>query len=246
MDRIHIAACDDDPGILDVYSYLIAECFLYHNISASIEKFTDPLKLPDAVKNSDFELLFLDIDMPGVDGITLAKRLRASGVDIDIIYVSSKEELVFKVFDIQPYSFIRKNKFLEEIAGVVRSYVKSRESGEKRHFVIQQRSGDILTLDLNKTLYFEGEGKNQKAYMFMNSTPLLVQSSMKELEERLAGNGFIRVHKGFLVNYQFIDSIKNSNVILTNGGTVPISRRNVNQVKEQYLNLMKWDKRSVG
>ena len=82
--------------------------------------------------------------------------------------------------------------------------------------------------------------------MFMNSTPLLVQSSMKELEERLAGNGFIRVHKGFLVNYQFIDSIKNSNVILTNGGTVPISRRNVNQVKEQYLNLMKWDKRSVG
>ncbi len=64
---------------------------------------------------------------------------------------------------------------------------------------------------------------------------------MKELEENLAEKGFIRVHKGFLVNYQYIDTITNTAVILTDGQEVPLSRRSINDVKRRYLNLMKWD-----
>lgn len=111
--------------------------------------------------------------------------------------------------------------------------------------MLEQKSGDILTLDLNKTLYIEGDGKKHNAYLFMKESPLQIKSSMKELDDRLSEKGFIRVHKGFLVNYQFINSIKNNNVILTNGNEIPISRRNVNAVKEKYLNLMKWDRHTV-
>lgn len=245
MKKLHIAACDDNPEMLELLSCLISERFLYHNIITKIDKFSDPLQLCNALSNDDYDLLFLDIDMPKIDGITLAKNIRERGSRIDIIYISNKEELVFKTFDVQPFSFIRKSRFFEEIGGIVRSYVKKRESDENRILVLEQKSGDILTLDLNKTLYIEGDGKNQNAYLFMKESPLQIKSSMKELDDRLSEKGFIRVHKGFLVNYQFINSIKNNNVILTNGNEIPISRRNVNAVKEKYLNLMKWDKHTV-
>jgi len=239
MDKLYIAACDDEPEILDVFARLIRECFAYHNIQVTVDKYNDPIALIKGIKSRSYDLLFLDIDMPHVDGITLAKGIRDAGIRIDIIYVSNKEELVFKVFDIQPYGFIRKSRFFEEIAGVVRSYIKSRDTADKRRLVIEQKSGDILSLDLNKVLYFEGEGKNQKAYLFMNDSPLQIRSSMKELEAKLDDKGFIRVHKGYLVNYQFIDSIKNNTVFLSNGFSIPISRRNVNDVKLRYLTLMK-------
>ena len=241
MKKLRVAACDDEPELLEIYARYIAECFAYHNITATVERFSDPLFLKRTMEQTTYDLLFLDIDMPKVDGITLAKELRRTGNNVDIIYISSKEELVFKVFDIQPYSFIRKNRFFEEIAGVVRSYVETHQGGNRRHLIIEQKQGDILTLDLNQTLYFEGDGKNQKAYLFRSDRPITVKSSMRELEEALNDQGFIRIHKGFLVNYQYIDTITGTSVLLTSGQELPLSRRTVNEVKHKYLNLMKWD-----
>jgi DNA-binding LytR/AlgR family response regulator len=101
MDKLYIAACDDEPEILDVFARLIQECFAYHNIQVTVDKYNDPIALIKGIKSRSYDLLFLDIDMPHVDGITLAKGIRDAGIRIDIIYVSNKEELVFKVFDIQ-------------------------------------------------------------------------------------------------------------------------------------------------
>lgn len=124
MKKLHIAACDDNLEMLELLSCLISERFLYHNIITRIDKFSDPLPLCNALGNDDHDLLFLDIDMPKIDGITLAKNIRERGSRIDIIYISNKEELVFKTFDVQPFSFTRKSRFFEEIGGRVRSYVK--------------------------------------------------------------------------------------------------------------------------
>jgi DNA-binding LytR/AlgR family response regulator len=181
MKKLRVAACDDEPELMDIYARYITECFAYHNIKTNVEKFSDPLMLKRRMAETSFDLLFLDIDMPRVDGITLARELRRTGNNVDIIYISSKEELVFKVFDIQPYSLSARTRFLKRLPVVVRSYVETHESGDKHHLIIEQKQGDILTIDLNQTLYFEGDGKNQKGlYVFAATKPLTVKSSMRE------------------------------------------------------------------
>jgi DNA-binding LytR/AlgR family response regulator len=240
MNKLRIAACDDEPEILEGFVYIIKECFAYHNVPVSITKFNDPIVLAKALKNNTFDLLFLDIEMPRINGITLAKKLRELGSSIDIIYVSNKDDLVFKVFDVRPVSFIRKSRFFEEIGGVIRSYVANLSDEDVHKLVLTDKS-EIQTLDLTKILYFEGAGKSQKAFMVDSDKPMEVRSTMQELEEKLGNKGFIRVHRGFLVNYQFIDAIRDSFVVLTTGYDIPLSRRNAHEVKDKFLGYMKWD-----
>lgn len=246
MDKLKIAVCDDEAVVLDMFSQLIAKCFTYHNVITQIEKFTNPAALKRAVGERGFDLLFLDIDMPKIDGITLAKSLRQEGSKIDIVYISSREELVFKVFDVQPYSFIRKSNFFDEIAGVVRSYVAYRKSSEEHRLVVAQGQGEVVVIDLNKTLYFESSGKFQKAFQFRQIEPVTIRYKLRELEERLSKSGFIRVHKGFLVNYQYIKSIGSNEILLTTGGTVPVSRRSVSDVMDRYPSLMDREGNIIG
>lgn len=61
---------------------------------------------------------------------------------------------------------------------------------------------------------------------------------MKDLEEQLADKGFLRIHKGYLVNYRFIRRLKNTEAVLTNGEELPISRLRVQEIRNQYLEFM--------
>ena len=240
MNKLKIAACDDEAEILDGFVYIIRECFAYHNVPAEIDKFTDPVELARSFRVGNYDLLFLDIEMPKVDGIALAKKLREFGSKVDIIYISSKEDMVFKVFDVRPFSFIRKNKFFEEIGGVVRSYIPSRSEKDVNKLVMNTKSG-IVTLDMTNAAYIEGTGKTQTVNFSGGLPPVELKVTMQELENKLADKGFIRVHRGFLVNYKYIASIRDNAVLLTTGGDIPMSRRSVSDVKDRYLGFMKWD-----
>ncbi|MBQ6539518.1 MAG: response regulator transcription factor [Oscillospiraceae bacterium] len=240
MNRLRIAACDDEPEILDGFAYIIRECFAYHNVSVELDKYTDPTALAKAFKVGRYDLLFLDIDMPKINGIALARKLREAGSKVDIIYVSSKENLVFKVFDVHPFSFIRKNKFFEEIGGVIRLYLSNRSDDNINKLVINSKSG-IVAFDLTNAIYIESTGKTQTVYYSGGQPSAEIKVTMQELDEKLTEKGFIRVHRGFLVNYKYIASIKDNMILLTTGGDVPMSRRSAGEVKDRYLRFMKWD-----
>ena len=90
MENLYIAACDDQPEVLDAFIYIIKDNFAKRDINAVIKKFTDPTLMIKALENEYFDLLFLDIEMPQLDGISLARELRKVGNKIDIIFVTHK------------------------------------------------------------------------------------------------------------------------------------------------------------
>ena len=240
MELVKIAACDDQPEILDAFTHIVKGCFTDHDVPVSIRKFSNPIHLMKALETEYFDLLFLDIEMPQLNGIDLAKRLRKVGNKINIIYVSQKDDLVFDVFDVKPFSFIRKKRFVDDISNVIHSYVEEILHDDTHRLVISGGS-NITTIDLNKTVYIEGAGKVQHAYMVGGISPVVIRSTMQELDDKLADKGFIRVQRGFLVNYKYIDSIRENTVTLTTGTSIPISRRLTQTVKDKYLGLIKWD-----
>lgn len=81
--------------------------------------------------------------------------------------------------------------------------------------------------------------KHQKIYMVDEETPLEIRYTIKELENILDEKGFLRVHKGFLVNISYIYRIDDDNVILKNGVKIPVSKRKVGEVRKEYLNKLK-------
>jgi DNA-binding LytR/AlgR family response regulator len=237
MEKLFLAICDDDANILGVVSGAIVSAFRRNGIQAEVELFRRPKDLEFRMREREFELLFLDIDMPGMDGITFAKKLRASNSRTDIIFVSNREDKVFDALRTNPGGFIRKSRFLEDAPAVVDLWVKNRPQEERTKLVVQSRDKTI-TVPLDKTLYIEGSDKAQLLHVAGQAEPIQVRRSMQELEDALSEAGFLRIHKGFLVNYKFIRRLENTEAVLTNGERIPLSRRRVQEIRNQYLSLM--------
>ena len=239
MEPLRIALCDDEPAFRALLRPAVEEAFLHCGEEITVTEAASAAELTLLLGHMSFDLIFLDIDMPGPDGIRFGEKLRADGVQADIIYVSNMEERVYGIFRVHPWSFIRKSRFTAEIGGAAEEYVRTRRE-KSGPLLLQTADGQTFPLDPNGLMYAEAVGKRQKLVFSGQAQPVLVRTSLRELEALLLPRGFIRIHKGFLVNYRFIRKITSRSVLLDSGEDLPVGRDRLNAARERYLSLMKW------
>lgn len=236
--KIKIALCDDDARALPVIAGAAESAFNAQGIQTEIYRFSSGAALLQATERTHFHLLLLDIEMPEMDGIDVGKKLRAIDDDVKIVYVSEAETRVFESFQVQPLGFVRKSNFLNDIAAVVELYVKTSSQEEAGDYLeLSTRSG-LLTLKSKQVRYIEGSRNYQLLYMDGKKEPVEVKMTMERLEAMTAPFGFIRVHKGYLVNYLYIQRVSSGEVTLVDGTEIPIGRSKVGEVKIKYLTLI--------
>lgn len=239
MDHLTIALCDDDSLFRHSMVKTLEQCFASHGISIRTEESGSARELLALMTHRSVDLIFLDIDMPQTDGIALGQQLRTLGCTTDIVYVSNLDERVYEIFSVHPWSYIRKSRFSQELPGVIGEYVWSLRH-RARQLVLQNTDGQVQAFGPEDILFVEAVGKIQKLVLAACDRPFLVRSALHDLEEMLIPLGFIRVHKGFLVNYRCIRKITSRSVILDTGEELPIGRDRLKQARESYLSLMKW------
>lgn len=242
MKHWNVAICDDEKAALSILSGAVINAFRTHDVQTSIVMFANPKLLLNEMRQRQFDLLFLDIDMPGMSGIQLAQQLRSAGNTVDIIYISNREDMVFEALRTGPKGFIRKNRFIQDITGVVDAYFANWQGDKVAvHSLCVKESNSVLNIPLGKLMYIEGSGKQQLAYLAGAQEPVILHRQMQELEEELEKDGFMRIHKGYLVNFRFIRHIGSGEVTLTTGTALPISRRKEQEIRDIYLKLMQDD-----
>ena len=231
--------CDDDTNALPVIAGAVKSAFMARNIRTEVKCFRSGKRLLEALKTEHFHLVLLDIDMPEMDGIETGKQIREKHDDVRIVYVSEAESRVFESFQVQPLGFVRKSNFLNDITAVVQVYIKNamqKEEGDMLEFTTRT---SLLRLKKSAVLYIEGSRNYQVIHMNEDGAKTEeVKMTMEKLEEMLAPKGFIRIHKGFLVNYQYIRRIHTSVVELKDGTELPVGRSKMPEVKAKYLSLL--------
>ncbi len=238
MNRWNIAICDDEEAALSILSSSLQGAFRSHNVEVAIDTYTRPRVMLAQMKSTNYDLLFLDIEMPGLSGIDVAQQLRHDGNLVDIIFISNREDLVFDALRVNPRGFIRKTRFIQDVAGVIDTYFAYRNDKTQEKVLVVRQRDQVLHISLEKLKYIEGSGKKQLAVTVDREEPIEMNKSMQELEEELSGFGFLRIHKGYLVNYRFIRRIGEDEVVLTDDQRLPVSRRKHQEVREQYMEWM--------
>jgi len=221
---------------LEISSGAIVGAFKSHDIEVTVTKFNSPRAFLNEHKKSEFSLYFFDIDMPEMSGVDVALELRKRKDRHDIIFVSSLNEKVFECFAAFPFGFVRKDRYLEDLTNVIKLYVETKYQKKETGKMLEIKSkGETIFLDIGKILYAEGNKNYQVIHRSDLSETYEIRIPMAQLEEKLAEDGFIRIHKGFLVNYRYIRKFSSDSVILSNEEVLPLGRQKKEEVMKLYL-----------
>ncbi len=242
MSRIGI--CDDNLSQLRDLKEIIESSFAKHEGSYKIEAYNDSRVLLHQNSMEPFDALFLDIDMPKLDGFDIAKLLRNNFSHCLIVFVTVHSELVFDSFAFQPFNFIRKNYHIpleESIPPVVDKLVLHLHQDDKvTLFDEYDRMHIVYIRDI---LYLEGD--DHYVIYHLSSTCDINKSRMREKVsnclEMYSSYGFVKIHKSLLVNLKHVTYIdkRASDVEMDNGEHLPITSRYKKDVEEKYLQYMR-------
>ena len=240
MKKVTVAICDDDRIELTVISGAVRSAFENNGVEAQIKLYSDTETLRAEMNTVPVQLIMVDIDMPGMDGIELGRQLRVMGRKTDIIYIADCEDRIFESLEVQPFGFIRKTNFLKDLSDVVNRYIGTRQAVQPfQSMDLPTRSNGRIHISIEDILYFEGDGMYQQMFL-QDGTQEEIASRMDHLEKTLQDHGFMRIHKGYLVNYRFITRLDKTEATLTDGKRIPISRRKAKEIRQRYLQLGKY------
>lgn len=239
---LKIALLDDDKTALLISKGAIESFFQEKNIAISLDAFSSPINFLAMAEEENYRLVFLDIDMPEINGLEVGKQLKSFNPQTDIIYLSQREDLVFDTLQLHPFGFIRKSRIIQDFASFLELFVNTalNTNRENKKITISCKT-ETISADIDQVMYIEGN-RNYQTFYLKDGSKFDARVLMGELEGKLKENGFIRVHKGYLVNYLFIRMIGTNEVKLTNNKVLPLSSKRKDEIMEEYLSVTRKNK----
>lgn len=231
-----IAVCEDVREEADWLCKVIEKWSSEKEIHADVISFSDAASFLFTTEDTVWDILFLDIKMPGEDGIALAKRLRAKKDDIPIVFVTGEKEYVMEGYEVEAAHYLLKPVSEQKVFICLdRIYGKM---GKQGPVMILQAEGVVVKL-LQKEIYKIEVFSHKLVYTTKKGT-YEVSSSMKEVKKALQEDCFVSCHRGMLVNLRYVETIYKNYLVLSDREMdfyveVPVSRRLYNQINEAFI-----------
>lgn len=231
---LHIAIVEDDEVVRNWLRDELIGHFSAARMKAEFDTFsTGDAFLSMAEAHFSFDAVFLDIEMPGTDGIRTARRLRAVQPEALTVFVSGREDLVYDTFAEKPFRFLPKSRLAEMLPKTVAALAEELRLRREKMLVFTDSSGDVYSFSLGKILYIEARNKDCRIVTAENET--LLRCRLMDIESALPRDGFIKIHRSYVVNAASIYYIGKQSVTLDSGEELPLSRNRAGEVRTAFL-----------
>jgi len=218
-------AIDDEPMALDVISLYCADCDLVE-LKAT---FRDPLKAMDYLSHEKIDLIFLDINMPGISGMQLAQSLSHRPM---IIFITAYSHYAVESYNIGAVDYLLKPIIYERFLTAIDKAAKARlvqNSVDDKETTVYLKSGpQTYPVKLSDILYLEKDGNYMTVHL--KDKKILIRENMNDIFDLVPADEFIRVHKSFVVAVKYITVIEVLQLII-NGVKIPIGSTYREQLK---------------
>lgn len=215
-------AIDDEPMALEVI-----KSFCQRMEGVELDTFTNPLVGIEHVKRTHPDLLFLDVKMGEVNGVSLAKEIPQGTF---LVFTTAYAQYAVDGFDLnavdflhKPFSFSRFEKAVNKVQQTIKLVNYSATPPLEGQEITVKVEYKNVTVQLGSILYIQAMDNYVKIYT-VDSRPVITQMSMKSLEAMLPENEFVRVHKSYIVPRHRIESYSRTQLTLTGGTEIPVGR----------------------
>lgn len=232
---IRIAICDDSLQTTNYVEEYISQLPL-HDIACEVFMSGDEMMHYLGNGNRAFNIYFLDIEMPGTNGVETAKFVRQRDTKALIIFITNHKEYVYQVFEVLPFRFVVKPITCERLNAVLHDAIESIQTMGQLYFFKKER--ETFQIPYSEIVYFEGVGR--KVQLVSATGVNEFYHHISDIENELDSNLFLRIHASYIVNMNQIISIGEAEVNLKGGIRLPISKKFRQDAKIKHLRFMKW------
>ncbi len=223
-----IGICDDEKDVRaflkqKIEQHTDADILLYEDGEALMQSDTKP------------DILFLDIQMPGTDGMQIARRIREHDKSMQIIFVTGIEDYVFEAFDVEALNYLVKpidDKKLEAVLKIAQEKIaNSIKPIDTRQSIVVSAGGIHTKIYLDDIIY--AEVFNRKIMIHTTSENIEYYGKLTELED-MAGENFFRPHRAYLINMKYVERYDATNIYLEKG-QVLMAKQNYKNFVRRYM-----------
>ena len=231
-----IAICDDEVAVSEVTKSLLQQWAIHQSISLSVHCYENGDDLILAQKNECFDLIFLDVLMPLLNGIDTAKELRRQNQNVSIIFLTSSKEFAFDSYEVKALQYLLKPISPHQLWSIMDDFMAMIKN-QKETFVARTSDG-FCKIALEDTNYLEAQNKSVVVFLH-NGTSIEIRELFSRCEEVFSlEHGFFRCHRSYIINLNYVNQFTKNSVTMTDGTTLPISRNRSLAFKEAYFTYM--------
>lgn len=232
---INIAICDDEKAICSQLENILLEYSNSAYLKIDVSVFYSGESLLDYLnQGNSFDLIFLDIELGEINGIEVGRQIRKilKNFESEIVYISGNDGYDRQLFDVQPLHFIPKPiissfviddlKLALERAGRISGYFK------------YQKGYDTYKIPISEIIYFESLNREIKIVTVSGTDSFY--SSLEDVLFNVSKHQFLQIHRSYLINYNHANVLRYSEVVMSNGETLPISRTKRQEFRTLQMN----------
>lgn len=240
--NMKLLICDDDRHFAETLQQRILGYFKEPKWKISVDCIFDIEQLA-GIDATQYDVAFLDIDMGKINGISLARRMRKQHADLILVFITDYVQYSLEGYEVRALRYLLKSQLDEKLLPCLNAVMIAYR--KDRNFV--RFSSNSIEIDIlpSHMVFVETDERRLKIHLINEArSSIMVSMTIGKLEELLAPRGFLRVHQSYLVNMAYIQQIKSTGICLKDGTQLPISARNYQELKREYLRwkgLRRWN-----
>ena len=242
MNIIKTVLVDDEPDSIETLKLMLTH---YPQIEV-IATFTSSEKAAKEIKALKPDLLFLDIEMPIMNGFELLEKL--SPIDFNVVFATAYNQFAIKAFRFNAMDYLVKPVNENELDAVMekvntkgslhhdqlQNLTKQLKEGNITKIAIPEQSG-VTFIDIKEIVFVEASG-NYSSLTLTDKRKILVTRNLKDIQDVLEEQHFLRIHRQYIANLNLVKSFnRNENILtMTSGDSIPVSRSQKQNLIDQY------------
>ena len=232
---IKIAFCDDEMEVLHQMNELLDRYRVERNEDITYAAFQSPFELLTEIeKGIRPDILFLDVVMPGQNGMDVAKEIRQYDTNMKIIFLTSSPEFAVESYSVGAYFYQLKPIWEESFFRLMDAVLAECEKKKKNSLILRSKDG-ITRIDLQQLEYCEVLGR-KLLFHLEDGAVLESAGSLDDLAGQLMQySNFFRPHRSFLVNMEYIQNISSRSIKMVNDAEIPIPHGKCSEIKNTYM-----------
>lgn len=222
---MRIAICDDEVSSSEQTKQVLEET--YKSLDMIVDVYHEGKKFLDACGSIHYDLVILDIEMPGMDGILVAKALRETKKKTAVVFLTSHIEYALKGYEVRALRYLTKPATPEKLSEIIGLMLRQKK--EKKQLLLK-RDDELMMVPVNEILYLEA--RNQDIRVVTVDGEYLRRYNLRDYEQELSEYDFFRCHRSYLINLARVKKMTGRDVFMENGENIPLSRTKEKALKE--------------